>query len=507
MAPGNSSAEYANRLQAVTAALSGSLTSKEVAAVIMEQGVPALGAGAGAVLTLAPEGDSLELLHSVGYSEALQQTYRRVPLDAPLPISHAVSRRRPIFLESKERAVELYPGLADTYARSGNNAWAALPLALEGRVMGALALSFVQSRHFLPADRAFVTALADQCAQALDRARLRDAENAAQEALRVSEARFRTIMEQSPMGIQVFSLDGTCLSANRAWEQLWGITRDKLQGYNILRDPHLVAAGLMPLIRRGFGGEVVTIPPTKYRPPGASTVEPRWLEAYLYPVRDDQDHITEIVLKLQDVTARVETERSLRESEARMRAILDATPDVVFRLDREGRSLDYRASQDDPLYVPSDQITGRALGEVLPEDVARTALEQVQKTLESGRTHMYEYQLQLGDERRDFEARVVVSGQDEVLCTVRDITEGKRAEEALRRSQEQLRAIIDNSTAVIYVKDREGRYLLVNRRFEDVFQRRGKQVLGQTDDTLFPSEVAQRLRENDRAVLRSRAPL
>ena len=78
-----------------------------------------------------------------------------------------------------------------------------------------------------------------------------------------------------------------------------------------------------------------------------------------------------------------------------------------------------------------------------------------------------------------------------------DITERKKAEQALHESQQLLSAIIDNSTAVIYVKNLEGRYLLVNRRFNELFHPGGENVLGKTDYDFFPKAEADAFREMD----------
>jgi PAS domain S-box-containing protein len=85
--------------------------------------------------------------------------------------------------------------------------------------------------------------------------------------------------------------------------------------------------------------------------------------------------------------------------------------------------------------------------------------------------------------------------------------ERKRAEEALRQSETRLRAILDNTTAVIYVKDLQGRYLLVNRRFEALFHRTREEIQGKTDHEIFPRETADAFRANDRAVLAAMQPL
>ncbi|MFT3767317.1 MAG: AAA family ATPase [Minicystis sp.] len=78
---------------------------------------------------------------------------------------------------------------------------------------------------------------------------------------------------------------------------------------------------------------------------------------------------------------------------------------------------------------------------------------------------------------------------------------------ALQRSEEKLRAIIDNATAVIYVKDLEGRYTMVNRQFGVVVQRDPGEVLGRTDYELFPPDFAETVRANDRDVLAAKTPL
>jgi len=89
----------------------------------------------------------------------------------------------------------------------------------------------------------------------------------------------------------------------------------------------------------------------------------------------------------------------------------------------------------------------------------------------------------------------------------RDITEIKQAEEALRQSRRQLQAIIDNSTTVIYLKDRNGKYLLVNKRFVDLFHISKEEMMGKTDYDIFSKEMADAFRANDQRVLESRVPI
>jgi len=86
-------------------------------------------------------------------------------------------------------------------------------------------------------------------------------------------------------------------------------------------------------------------------------------------------------------------------------------------------------------------------------------------------------------------------------------TEHKRAELARIRSEQRLQAILDNSATVISLKDVQGRYLLVSRRYEELFHVTKTNVLGRTDHDIFPAEIADRFQANDRAVLDAGKPL
>ena len=86
-------------------------------------------------------------------------------------------------------------------------------------------------------------------------------------------------------------------------------------------------------------------------------------------------------------------------------------------------------------------------------------------------------------------------------------TQQKRAEFACARSEQRLQAILDHSPAVIFLKDLQGRYVLVNRCYEELFNVAKGDVLGRTDYDIFPSEMAEQFRANDRAVLAAGKPL
>ena len=134
----------------------------------------------------------------------------------------------------------------------------------------------------------------------------------AEQALRASDARLRTLIEQSPYSIQTLSLDGHVTSGNPAWERLFGVTVEQVRDYNVFRDPQLEALGVLPLVRRAFEGETVTLPPTGWTPDrGERKGRMLWLQATLYPIRDHESRITQVALMHLDITAQTEARQEV----------------------------------------------------------------------------------------------------------------------------------------------------------------------------------------------------
>ena len=179
-------AERLGRLQAVTARLAQVITAGDGAAAVLRAGLDALGATHGVVCLSTSDGESLEIVHAVGLSDEMTRLYRRIPVGAVLPIAEAVRTGRGIFIEERRTLAARYPTLGATAAPDLAQAWIALPLHRQDAVLGGIAFGFGAPRSFDADDRAFAEALATQCAQALDRARLFEAEREARERERAA---------------------------------------------------------------------------------------------------------------------------------------------------------------------------------------------------------------------------------------------------------------------------------------------------------------------------------
>lgn len=217
-------------LQTLTAAFSEALTPTQVVEVVVNQGLAALKASAGFIALLHESDDrfanrqrhpTLEIVRAVGYAQEIIEQWNRFSITARLPVADAVRIQQPIVIESRLDWEAQYPHLAIEYTSSEHNAWVAIPLTVEGRTLGAMGLSFTQARTFNQDDRAFMFALAQQCAQALARARAyaaeRQARDEAEAARQVAEAANRTKDEF----LAVLSHElRTPLNAMLGWTQL-----------------------------------------------------------------------------------------------------------------------------------------------------------------------------------------------------------------------------------------------------------------------------------------------
>jgi signal transduction histidine kinase len=183
----------AERLQVATEALSGALSRAEVASLIIDQAMAALGAHSGALAVL--EGDRVCFMAVRDMSAV--KVGDLIPLDDVKPLTAAIQTAQPVVLSSRAIVTERFPVILPAHTADGIQAVAAFPMETGGRVLGGLLVRFTQPRVLSPVDRSVMSALSRIAAEALDRARLFDAERdarAAAEAANRAKAAFLASM-------------------------------------------------------------------------------------------------------------------------------------------------------------------------------------------------------------------------------------------------------------------------------------------------------------------------
>lgn len=160
-----------------------------------------------------------------------------------------------------------------------------------------------------------------------------------------------------------------------------------------------------------------------------------------------------VIVSVRDITEQKRLLDALTASENRQKAILQALPDLMFVVNRDGMYLDYHAPQPELLYVPPEQFLRRRIPDVLPAEVADKQMNMVEQVLATGQPELYEYTLDLHGQRYHFEARMVMQSPDTVLQIVRDITARRQAETVLLE-QEKLQVALHKEQELNHHRNR-----------------------------------------------------
>jgi PAS domain S-box-containing protein len=243
----------------------------------------------------------------------------------------------------------------------------------------------------------------------------------------------------------------------------------------------------------------------------------RWISDRAFPIRDSSGIAYRIVGLAGDITDQMRIQQLLRASEERLELVIQGSHDGFW---------DGRVLSDEPWSSPRTPVwwsprvktmlgyTDEEFPDVLESWTSRLHPEDAGRVFAALTAHIerhdpYDVEYRLLTKAGTygwFQARGQAIWDETGRITrmagsLRDVTDRKLAENAHRLTEQLLQDVINNTTAVIYVKYRDGRYLLINRRFEQIFHLTTEQIVGRTDHEIFPKDIADAFRANDVAVL------
>ncbi len=336
-----------------------------------------------------------------------------------------------------------------------------------------------------------------------DRTELKRAEETARER----ERQLQLLTDQAPVLIAHCDADRRYLFVNKPFAARFGLHPRQVVGRSI-RDVlgEAVYAVIERYVDAALAGERVEFEvEVPYDDLGLQT-----MRCAYDPEFDADGRVRGFVAALVNVTERRRAERALRESEARLRAIIDNWPSVIFVKDPQGRYLLANKACEPIAGEPAERIVGKTDHDYLPAEVADRFRADDRRVLETGETLRYEEEAPLGGEVRTsltvkFPLRDA-AGRPYAVCGIAtDITELKRAAEALRVSEERFARFMQHLPGLAWIKDSEGRYVYANDAAANAFGKTRAELYGRTDDEVFPPDTAAQFRENDRRALASGA--
>lgn len=324
-----------------------------------------------------------------------------------------------------------------------------------------------------------------------------------EEALRISEQRFRKLVEEAPDSIFIHT-NGRFVYVNETAVRLFGASSEKeLIGKPVIERFH---PDCRPSIIRRMDilnnkRQAVPLLEEKIlRMDGIGV----FVEASAIPFSYNSENGALVFVR--DITERKLANNMINEREKQLSAVTKNYPGLVSRIDSDLCFMFVNKGYEKLYGMPSESIRGRTISEIMGNDVFMSMKPYMEKAL-SGRQSVFE-SVFYNSHGEAFHALVTIvpdrdsTGSDRFFFIfAADITERKKTEDALLKSEELLKSIIDNANGIIWLKDPEGKFLMVNRYTENRLGLVRNEITGKTVFDIFPEDTARQLEANDKKVL------
>jgi len=331
-------------------------------------------------------------------------------------------------------------------------------------------------------------------------------------ALRESEGRLRGLIQDLNVGVLLLGSKAEILWSNSAALEMLGLTVEELLGRDV-RDPawDVVREDGTPFP----GAELPAVVALETRRPQRNVVmgvrrpgggERVFLLVNADPQFEKGGGVSQVVITFSDITERKRAEERLREKEAQYRQLVESADDMIYRTDALGR------------FVYANPVTERVVGFSERELRGRSYLDLVREDYRKEAESFYAQQVAQGIQNTYCEFPALTRDQSELWlgqnvqlvmdgerllgfqAVARDITERKRAQEALEREKQQLRQIVAHAPVAMALLDRELRYVAASERWSEDFRLKSSHVLGRPQHEVFPN-MPERYREALRRAL------
>jgi diguanylate cyclase (GGDEF)-like protein/PAS domain S-box-containing protein len=396
----------------------------------------------------------------------------------------------------------------------GFQASIALPLKNQGTVLGALAIYATEPDAFGSDELGLLRELADDIAFGIAGLRTTAARREAESALRESDRRFRDIFDQAAVGITRVNLQGVLVDANQKFCDLLGYARGELIGKAIRDITHPDDYGTGARYRDQLtGGTMRSVAGEKrFVRRDGSTI---WTRRTMSTACDELGRPQYVISVVEDITERKKAEEALRASEQLLTATFSQAGVGIFVTSLDSRYLQVNDKYCAMLGYSRPELLGMSISEVNTAGDLEDVRANRARMLSGECTHSSrERQVRRRDGSLFWVAHSTTLIRDEdgkprhFITVAEDISDRRHAEERLASERTLLRAVVDAMPERIYVKDREGRFLLqnaTNLRIRGITDH--DEIVGKTVFDIFPANIAEKLESEDRAVMDSGMPL
>ena len=333
---------------------------------------------------------------------------------------------------------------------------------------------------------AMLKIFAVRAAAEIERARIEEGRKRADEAVRASEEQYRAIFNASVDALVLWNSEVQRVDVNPAYERLFGFTREEvLAGAYPAHQPPEYAERRHALIRRTLAGEPCHAELEAVRKNG----ERFHVEVHTIPIRHrGEPHVLTIA---RDITERKRVDEVLRASEEQYRAIFNGSADALVLWDSSLQRVDINPAYTRLYGFTREEAIGEAYPESPPQDQERRRA-LIRRTLAGEPCEVELESVRKDGERIQVEVRTIpiqYRGEPHVLAICRDVTERKRAEVAVRASEEQYRAIFNATADALVLRNADFRIVDVNPAYEAMSGYAREEVLGALHVVANPPDI------------------
>jgi len=272
-------------------------------------------------------------------------------------------------------------------------------------------------------------------------------------ALQKSEKRFRNLFESTPkISVQGYNQHRQVIYWNNASEELYGYSKTESIGQQLedLIIPPEMRQGVIAAVQNWLTeGQIIPAGELGLMRKDGSRVTVFSSHVMLTNPEGDQEMYCVDI----DLSDRKKAEEDLRRAVATNQALIGALPDLIIQISREGIYLDAISPANMKFLVSQKKFIGNSIFDFLPTEFAQERMYYVEQAFQTGKLQLYEYQILIDGEIHYEEARIVVSGDNEAMVLIRDISDRKQLEQELTYSHDLRKLLFNESTDALFLVD------------------------------------------------------
>jgi PAS domain S-box-containing protein len=325
----------------------------------------------------------------------------------------------------------------------------------------------------------------------------------AEESLRESEERYRTLIDNIDLGINLIDVDHNVITVNASMGEKYNKSVAELIGKKCFREFEKRDAVCshcpgIKTIATGKSAEVVTA--------GVRDDLSRFdVRLRTFPIFGRDGKVISFIEIAEDITERKQAEDALRESEEKYRSLVESSNDSIYLVDRECIYLFMNRRHLSRLGLKRSQVIGRPYGEFHSPEETKDFAQRVERVFKIGKALSYEYR-SLRDNRYFIRTLSPISSPEDgtlafITVISKDITQLKHAEEELRRREQEIHVIADNVPALVSYVDADGCYRFVNKQYEEWFGLPKAEIIGKRCNQVLGDAVFALIRDRFEAAL------